>query len=227
MHQEVAGECGVCGSTLKFGENSAFTPCKHLFCISCLLKWHAHKPTCPLCRETLYEPDSDSSNEPDDEFATIQNAITQQALDVLDFDMRESVVHQHMTEIVGIHAMEYCRHSDLHCVFMGTVNLFVISMNEIQNNYQQIDFGCTSPNAYYIVMLDATSSGANEYRCRFGRIEELHLFPDAKCVFRERISVTDEERERITTSWASETIQLNLNEVMSMVQYIPIIRTEV
>ena len=224
MYQEVAGECGVCGSTLKFGENSAFTPCKHLFCIPCLLKWHAHKPTCPLCREILYELDSESSNEQGDELAT----ITQQALDVLDFDMRESVVHQHMTEIVAMHAIEYCRQSDLHSVFMGNVNLFVISMqNEIQHNYQQIDFGRTSPNTYYIVILDATSSGANEYRCRFGRIEELHLFPDAKCVFRERISVTDEERERITTSWASETIQLNLNEVMSMVQYIPRIQTEV
>jgi hypothetical protein len=180
-----------------------------------------------MCREILYEPDSDSSNEQPDELAAIQIANTHRTLNELDFDMRESVVHQHMIEIVERHAIEYCRQSDLHCVFMGNINLFVISMHETPRNYQQIDFGRTSPNAHYIVILDATSPGANEFRCRFGRIEELHMFPDAKCVFRERISVADEERGRLTTAWASETIHLNLNEVMSMVQYIPRLRTEV
>jgi hypothetical protein len=180
-----------------------------------------------MCRAILYEPDSDSSNEQYDELAAIQIANTQRTLNQLDFDMHEKAVHQHMIEIVERHAIEYCRQSDLHCVFMGNINLFVISMHETPRNYQQIDFGRTSPNAHYIVILDATSPGANEFRCRFGRIEELHMFPDVKFVFRERIAFADEERGRLTTTWASETIQLNPNEIMLMVHYIPRIQTDV
>jgi len=43
------------------GRNQVYTMCEHLFCVSCLLKWckqcneQDHDvPTCPLCRDPLY-----------------------------------------------------------------------------------------------------------------------------------------------------------------------------
>ena len=231
------GDCGVCGNALKTGENHAFTVCKHLFCISCLLKWHAHsvKPTCPMCRTVLYEPDPepDPESEPEHEsFANSQIFVTNQILRELDFDIRESVMHQHMMEIVRGHAIQCCNQSEIHCVFMGDVNLFIIPKHENDNYYQQIEVGRTTPNIHYMMMLSGTSNVADEFcRLRFGRIEGIHfdpMFPEIKWfAFRERISVVDEERGQCTTSWANEIIQVNLHEVMVLVQYIPRIRADV
>lgn len=231
------GDCGVCGNALKVGENHAFTVCKHLFCISCLLKWHAHsvKPTCPMCRTVLYESDPELDPESDPEHESFANShifVTSQILRELDFDVRESVIHQHMMEIVRGHAIQCCNQSELHCVFMGDVNLFIIPKHENDNHYQQIEVGHTTPNIHYIMMLSGTSNLADEFcRLRFGRIEGIHfdpMFPEIKWfAFRERISVVDEEQGQCTTLWANEIMQVNLHEVMVLVQYIPRIRADV
>lgn len=227
----MVGECGVCGASLKSGENHAFTACKHLFCISCLLKWHAHcvNPTCPLCRSGLYaaDPDHASVSEP----VNSQTIMTNNILREIDFDMHESVMHQHMLEIVESQAIRHCNESELHSVFMGDVNLFVIP-REGNEYHQRIEVGHATPNTHYIVILSGTSNMADEFRrCRFGRIEEMQvdpLVPHEKWVaFRERISVIDEEQGEHTTSWANEPIQLKLSDVVLMVQYIPRIRTHV
>ena len=66
---KIIGECGICGNNLVSGRNQVYTICEHLFCISCLLKWckrchdQGHDvPTCPLCRDPLYD-DSEENNE--------------------------------------------------------------------------------------------------------------------------------------------------------------------
>jgi len=247
----IVGDCGVCGDTLNFGENHAFTVCKHLFCVSCLLKWHSNSAnaTCPLCRTKLYESDPDpeyeyehehehehefnSESEPESHAsAHFQIANTNRILRELDFDRHESVMHQHMMEIIEHQAIQHCNESEFECVFMGDVNLHVIPSYETEHDYQRIEVECATPNAHYIIILSGTSSVADEFRrCRFGRIEEIQfhpMFPDVKWfAFRERISVIDEERGEHTTQWANETLQLKLHETVLMVQYIPRIRVNV
>ena len=70
---KVIGECGICGDGLVSGQNQVYTICEHLFCISCLLKWckrcqdQGHDvPTCPLCRDPLYNND-EANEEGEDE----------------------------------------------------------------------------------------------------------------------------------------------------------------
>ena len=231
----IIGDCGVCGNPLKSGENHAFTACKHLFCISCLLKWHAHSvnPTCPLCRADLYAADPDHASDSEHDalapIATAQTMMTNHILREIDFDVHESIMHQHMLEVVETQAIQHCNESELHCVFMGEVNLSVIPAHEHEDHHPRIEVGPATPNAHYIVILSGTSNTADEFRrCRFGRIEEMRvdpIAPDVKWVaFRERISVIDEAREEHTTAWDNETMQLNLREVVHMVQYIPRIR---
>jgi hypothetical protein len=155
-------------------------------------------------------------------------------LSELDFDRGELVMHQRMMEIVEHQAIQHCNESELQCVFMGSINLYVIPRHETANaddDYQRIAVGCATPNSHYIIILSGTSNVADEFRrCRFGRIEEIQfhpMFPDAKWfAFRERISVIDEQGEH-TTCWANETLQLKPHEIVFMVQYIPRISAHV
>ena len=228
------GECGICGNTLKFSENHAITVCKHLFCVPCLLKWHAHciKPTCPMCREILYESDesddeSDESDEPDDETDDESDELETIHFDScetvvqLDFDLHEVVMHEHMMGIIEIQALRHCSYIETQRVFMGTIDMHVVP----NYYYERIEVGATTPNSNYIIGLFPTSNMANEHRFRFGRIEEIQL--DLMChalkwyAFRERVSIVDDDRGKMTTNWSNEIKRIKIDDVALLVQYIP------
>lgn len=66
--EKCIGDCAVCYTQLMPRVNHAFTECGHLFCIKCLLTWHEHSNTCPLCRENLYAADDTNDDESWDGF---------------------------------------------------------------------------------------------------------------------------------------------------------------
>lgn len=228
MSMEQIGDCGICGNTLKFGKNHAMTVCKHLFCVPCLLKWHAHcvKPTCPLCREILYESDESVESvesvesEQFDEPETI-NFDSDETVVQLNFDFHEVVMHDHMMEIVENKAIQHCAHAEMRCIFMGTVDMHVVPTH----HYERIEVGLTTPNSNYIIGLFPTSIMAYEHRFRFGRIEEIQLDATSHDIkwyaFRERESIVDEERGKMTTLWSNEIKQIKIDDVAMLVQYIP------
>ena len=183
------GECGVCGTGLA-NHGYAYTVCRHLFCMSCLLKWHKATPnaTCPLCRTPFYE----------EENGIADNGISQ----ILEFNMDEEIMHDHMLEIVRAHTR-------------------AVHLRVIQNHYyERIDVGIANPNSHYIVEVFDT---ARAFRFRFGRIENIishHLVPDSKWyAFRERVARDDEEHAQIVTEWADEIQHIALDNVKMLIQY--------
>lgn len=244
----VIGNCGVCGDALPVGANHAFTVCSHLFCISCLLKWHKANPmaTCPMCRAKLCSSDdendvssnqlSDSENmtdEPDSDGETFEASIhayeiaeTNRILTQMNMSMHEEIMHDHIMEVIEIHAMNYC-HVNLFG-YMGRINLHTITKEESNHYYERIETGTITPNSYYIIELMHTPESTNWSRYRFGRIEEIishHLLPDSKWyAFRERIDRIDEERGQLTTEWANEIQHIALDNVKVLRHYFPKIR---
>ena len=205
---ESNGECGVCGTGLA-NHGYAYTVCRHLLCMSCLLKWHKANPhaTCPMCRTPFYEEENEiADNEiPDNEIPDNEipdNEISQ----MLEFNLDEEIMHDHMMEIVTAHAR--------------AVHLRVIQKEESNHYYERIDAGIANPNSHYILEVFDT---ARAFRFRFGRIENIishHLFPDSKWyVFRERISRVDEEHAQIVTEWADEIQHIALDNVKLLIQY--------
>ena len=190
-------ECGVCATAIA-NHGYAYTACRHLFCISCLLKWHKANPraTCPMCRTPLYEDEADPA-------ATETDRI----LEALDFNMEEEIMHDHMMELATAHAR--------------VVNLCIIPNEDGSNHmYERIDVGSTTPNSHYIVeVFDA----ARAFRFRFGRIENIishHLVPDSKWyAFRERVARVDEEHAQIVTEWADEIHHIAIDNVIMLIQY--------
>ena len=190
---ESTGECGVCGTGLA-NHGYAYTACRHLFCMSCLLKWHTANPnaTCPMCRTPFYVADNGIA---DNEIA-----------DVVDneFNMDEEIMHDHMLEIVRAHAR--------------AVHLRVIQKEESNHYYERIDVGIANPNSHYIMEVFDTARAF-----RFGRIENIishHLVPDSKWyVFRERVARVDEEHAQIVTEWADEIQHIALDNVKMLIQY--------
>ena len=159
---ESTGECGVCGTGLA-NHGYAYTVCRHLFCMSCLLKWHKATPnaTCPLCRTPFYVADNEIV---DNEIADNGNIADNGIADVVEneFNMDEEIMHDHMLEIVRAHAR-------------------AVHLRVIQNHYyERIDIGIANPNSHYIVEVFDT---ARAFRFRFGRIENIishRLVPDSK-----------------------------------------------
>ena len=220
------GECGVCGTGLPVGANHAFTVCGHLFCISCLLKWHNATPraTCPMCRTPLheYEAEAETEDAMHDPAATETNRI----LEEMDFNLDEEIMHDHMMEVIELSTMNYCRTNPGY-TYTGHIHLHIVPNEDGNHHYERIDVGSTNPNSHYIVeLIDA----ARAFRFRFGRIEAIishHLFPDAKWyAFRERIDRIDEERAQIITEWASEIQHIAVDSVKVLRHYLPKIRIQ-
>ena len=192
------GECGVCGTGIA-NHGYAYTACRHLFCMSCLLKWHTANPnaTCPMCRTPFYVADNEIAD----------NGIADNGIAVYnEFNMDEEIMHDHMLEIVRAHA--------------GAVHLRVIQKEESNHYYERIDVGIANPNSHYIVEVFDT---ARAFRFRFGRIENIishHLVPDSKWyAFRERVARVDEEHAQIVTEWADEIQHIALDNVIMLIQY--------
>lgn len=182
-----------------------------------------------MCRAILYESDEtdesdnesdDESNDESDEQETI-NFDSHETIMQLDFDLHEAVMHEHMMGIIEIQALRHCSYIEMQRVFMGTIDMHVVP----NHYYERIEVGATTPNSNYIIGLFPTSNMTNEHRFRFGRIEEIQLDPtwhDIKWyAFRERVSIVDEERGKMTTNWSNEIKRIKIDDVALLVQYIP------
>ena len=139
------GECGICGDKILSGQNQAYTMCKHLFCISCLLKWckrchdQGHDvPTCPLCRDTLYDNDEENGREENEdiEIDTITTAVETMLVTalvmtvVIAFTSEEDrELHENMPRLVAQHAIRFCQRDPESYEFTGDV-MFI----EVYNN---------------------------------------------------------------------------------------------
>lgn len=214
------GDCGVCGTGLQVGVNHAYTVCRHLFCISCLLKWHKTNPmaTCPLCRTPFYKDADKDDADPED-------YETNRILEELDFNLDEEIMHDHMINVIDRCAVNHCLTNPGH-TYMGRINLRIVPNEDGSNyRYERVDVGVTNPNAYYIVEVFDT---ARAFRYRFGRIEEIithHLYHDVKWyAFRERVDHIDEERAQIITEWADEIQHISLDHVKVLCHYLPTIQ---
>jgi hypothetical protein len=210
----VVGDCGVCGNALPVGANHAYTVCKHLFCISCLLKWHKHSAnaTCPMCRRPLYDETEDEQSVQEDE-----------VIEEMDFNLDEEIMHDHMMEVIDLNVINHCR-NDPAQRYTGNIHLRIIP----KEDHARIDVGIANPRAYYILELIDT---ARAFRYRFGRIEQIithHLNGDVKWyAFRERIDHIDEDRAEIVTEWANEIQHIAMHNVQVLRQYLPVIHYNV
>ena len=226
---DTIGDCGVCGIGLQVGANHAYTVCRHLFCISCLLKWHKSYPraTCPMCRTPFYEDTDEDEDEEEEEDADEEEDETSRIFEELDFNLDEEIVHDHMMDVIEHCAMNHCR-TNPGRTYMGRINLHIVPNEDGSNyRYERLDVGITNPNAYYMVELIDT---ARAFRYRFGRIEEIithHLYDGVKLyAFRERIDRIDEEHAQIITEWADEIQHIAIDNVKVLVQYLPKFRMQ-
>ncbi|NXM20030.1 TOPRS ligase, partial [Ploceus nigricollis] len=51
MATETEWNCPICCDIP--GEIASVTPCVHLFCLGCIVRWAKRKPSCPLCRQAI------------------------------------------------------------------------------------------------------------------------------------------------------------------------------
>uniref|UniRef100_A0A8C5IZB5 RING-type E3 ubiquitin transferase n=1 Tax=Junco hyemalis TaxID=40217 RepID=A0A8C5IZB5_JUNHY len=51
MAMETEWNCPICRDIP--GELASVTPCVHLFCLGCIVRWAKAKPSCPLCRQAI------------------------------------------------------------------------------------------------------------------------------------------------------------------------------
>ncbi|XP_068057763.1 E3 ubiquitin-protein ligase Topors-like [Anomalospiza imberbis] len=51
MATETVWNCPICRDIP--GEIASVTPCVHLFCLGCIVRWAKTKPSCPLCRQAI------------------------------------------------------------------------------------------------------------------------------------------------------------------------------
>ncbi|XP_017693368.1 PREDICTED: uncharacterized protein LOC108508783 [Lepidothrix coronata] len=51
MAMEIERNCSICQDTQK--DVASALPCRHRFCLGCILRWAQRNPSCPLCRRTI------------------------------------------------------------------------------------------------------------------------------------------------------------------------------
>jgi hypothetical protein len=223
--EETVGECGVCSNSLPVGANHAFTVCKHLFCISCLLRWHKANPmaTCPMCRAPLESEPAAQAQAPaqaqDDEDGRI-------TLEEMDLNQDEESMHNHMLNVVDSHADQYCL-THPGCTYMESIYLYTIR----DQHYDGIEVGAQNLNCHYVIELRDTSRA---FRYKFGRIEEIRMphpmFQGISWfVFRELIETLDDDTGHMQPTWSPETqrIVMQGGDVKSLRQYVPRMRMSV
>ena len=247
--EKMVGECGVCSNSLPVGANHAYTVCKHLFCISCLLRWHKanSKATCPMCRAPLYEDDANVQSVQEQEAVqsvqeavqSVQEAVqsvqavqetaaqgTWMTLQEMDFTHEEQSMHDHMMHVVNAHAEHYCRNNPM-CTYMGTNNLCTIR----DQDYEVIAVGIHNANCHYVIELH---DSPRAFCYKFGRIEDIRMphpmFQGMSWfVFRELVEILDDDTGHVHASWSQETqlIAIQGGDVKSLRQYVPRMRMSV
>jgi hypothetical protein len=239
------GECNVCGNSLPVGANHAYTVCKHLFCISCLLKWHKTNPaaTCPMCRMPFVDDagsgsgsesgsgsgsESESGSESGAFRAFISVEQTMATIQEMDLNQREQTIHNYIMELVDFLAEQYCRTNPM-CTYIGRINIRTIPNPESDYSSSSIDVGIANPSSYYIIELHGSFRA---FRYKFGRIEAIRMpHPmfqgESWFVFRELIMHDDSGRMRLTWSDEPQLIAMQQRDVKSLRQYVPSMRTRV
>lgn len=241
------GECGVCGNLLPVGANHAYTVCKHLFCISCLLKWHKANSaaTCPMCRAPLYdeahhaephvEEEEEEEAEPNVEEAEqeqeeeeYQHQLDQRTIRTvqeMDFNQDERSMHNYMMQLVDANTYHYCRINPRY-TYMGTTNLHTVPNRE--SVYSRIEVGTQNLNCHYIIELQDSSRA---FRYKFGRIEDIRMVHPmftgvSWFVFRELIERWDNDTGYMQAEWSHQTqlISVEGGQVKSLRQYVPRMR---
>lgn len=237
------GECGVCSNSLPVGANHAYTVCGHLFCISCLLKWHKTNPkaTCPMCRAPLHEDEpvtesaaaaADAAGAEESEAFEISyqedQERTRTTLQEMELNHAEESMHAYMMHLVDAHADHYCRNHPM-CTYTGVTNLHTIPNRE--SDYSRIEVGTESANCHYVIELHDSSRA---FRYKFGRIEDIRrmhpIFEGISWfVFRELIDRWDNDTGYMQTVWSNETqlIAAQGGAVKSLRQYVPRVRMSV
>jgi len=233
LNTATVGECGVCRNLLPVDANHAYTVCKHLFCISCLLKWHKANSaaTCPMCRAPLcveqeeQEQEQEEQEQEQDEEEQYQYQLDQRTIRTvqeMDFNQDERSMHNYMMQVVDASAYHYCRINPMY-TYMGITNLHTIPNRE--SVYSRIEVGAQNLNCHYIIELQDSSRA---FRYKFGRIEEIRMVHPmftgvSWFVFRELIDRWDNDTGYMQTGWSHETqlISVEGGQVKSLRQYVP------
>ena len=236
------GDCGVCATALPVGANHAFTACGHLFCISCLLKWHktSSKATCPMCRALLYEDEAVAAQAQAvvqagaEEVAAfefshqLEQEQTSMTLEEMDLNQDERSMHDHMLNLVDSHADQYCLTHPM-CAYMESIYLHTIPNRE--SDYNRIEVGAQNLNCHYVIELRDTSRA---FRYKFGRIEDIRMMHPmfqgiSFFVFRELAERWDNDTGYMQTVWSHETqlISVQGGDISSLRQYVPRVRMSV
>ena len=232
------GECNVCSNSLPVGANHAYTRCKHLFCISCLLKWYKANPTgtCPMCRAPLCQDDdpvaqADAAQADTEEAEAFEMSYqleqeqTRMTLEEMDLTQDEQSMHDHMMRLVDIHVAQHCL-ANPRCTYTGITNLRTVPNRESDFNW--VEVGTQNLNCHYVIELQDSSRA---FRYKFGRIEDKRMMHPmfqgfSWFVFRELVDRWDNDTGYMQTVWSHETqlIAMQGGVVKTLRQYVPRIR---
>jgi len=224
----IVGDCNICYNSLDGDCNYALTQCKHLFCLSCLLKWYKINPNanCPMCRQKFYD-DLQDSQEENDEFEVIlanveeiEQEITRRIIQDMNFNEYDKYKHQFILSTIESNVQQYCIANPM-CTYVGKINIYnTENFLDIIIDIDRIDVGLRNPNSYYIIELNN-----DEYK--FGRIESIFkdyiLVDIVWVIFRELISINNPEN----VSWSDNTKYISPYDIKSLKQYVPKIRANV
>ena len=213
--QTVETACAVCMNVLPAGANRVYTACGHLFCVSCILKWHKvnqTSATCPLCRQRLYEDEDEDENEAHDFEGEHDRGGVSVATELATgelFSQVERDMHERMLALVTSSSDRVCI-DDASLEYKGVIDIYTVSTDDV------IDVGTSNPNSYYIVEL-----AASPHRYKFGQIESS--MGALGFVFREatfRPNATSESGNELMV-WSDRAELIPVADITSLNQYFP------
>ena len=247
----IIGECGVCGLDLPSDANHAYTICKHLFCISCLLKWYKANPmaTCPMCRASLFsqdpaesrssvgvgvirdmaEPNYDheheheheSDYESDEAFFEYAHQQEEQYTRTLIEELDFNSAEEELHETMMLFISIHARNYCSQIGFQSTYMGVINLFNFPTDEYFRCDYGITNPNCHYILVMRDASRA---FRYKFGRIENIHadnIIDGIYWFVFREMILSYESHDHV---WSTHTQFISFEDVIILKQYIPRIR---
>ena len=246
-HDQSLDTCAVCRNVLPTGTNRVYTACSHLFCVSCILKWHRLNQldvTCPLCRKRLYDCEDTQAarhaqyeytdNEAADELFTLSEQLEREwsaiLLQAMNLTRAESVAHDYMLNVAVKSSVEhYCRINPM-CEYKGATVIHTVPLSQAGVGIS-IHVGLSNPNSYYIIEMEADPG-----QYSFGQIESVVTLPGTgthdildQIIFR-RLNCypaqNDKTRNENGTGnasmiWSDEPELIPIYDVKSLNQYAP------